>query len=291
MIELVCVKTKDNGVTAEDVNRFNLSLARMKVTSVDLADFQACRLNVLTDDKTGLDKDIRVIPFLGNEDITNPSFLPIELHNYDDMLGHGTKTMYFDANFIARDLTLSFAFDGIPDRGTTQHTTAYISPEDKKRIEDENLATIELATEWWTGEEGSTYTSAYFGFVAGDTRSLYRKFMEDPAGYQEKYKTLADFYEGEWEGFILEQKTGRIGAYYVDNKEQNDIVNDLFEKNIRPTFETGGWKGEGGDMGQKFIEWNHEYQTITKQTSLLLLERGEDNKDPFTDRYLHLWVL
>lgn len=194
-------------MTSEDINRFKLSLDRMRVTRSD--GFQFCRLNVLTDDKTGLDEGIRVVPYLGNEEITNPNFHAIELHNYDDYFGTGTKTMYFDANCIARDLTQGFCFDGIPDRGTTHETNVKFSREDRDRIEDENLAFLHLAPNWWGVEENAPkYSDAYFGFVAGDTRDLYRKFMSDPAGYQTMYNTLGEFYENEFEGYILPTPLG-----------------------------------------------------------------------------------
>lgn len=291
-IELVCVKTKDNGVTSEDINRFKLSLDRMRVTRSD--GFQFCRLNVLTDDKTGLDEGIRVVPYLGNEEITNPNFHAIELHNYDDYFGTGTKTMYFDANCIARDLTQGFCFDGIPDRGTTHETNVKFSREDRDRIEDENLAFLHLAPNWWAVEENAPkYSDAYFGFVAGDTRDLYRKFMSDPAGYQTMYNTLGEFYENEFEGYILPTPLGAVGGYYVNDETKNRAVNAHFEEKIRPLYEEDSnlWRGMGGEPEAKYIEFDHEYRDITKQTSILYLDRGEDNIDPFADRYLHLWVL
>ena len=288
-IELVCIKTKDNGVTTEDINRFKLSLDRVRVLR-DVG-FQNCRLNVLTDDKTGLDEDIRVIPYLGNDKITNPKFIPLELHNYDDFFGAGTKTMYFDANIIARDLAGGFCFDGIPDRGTTHETTFKFTAEEIANIQDNNLPFIHLTEKWWDTEH--TYSDCYFGFVAGDTRDVYRKFMTDPEGYQEKYDNFADFYENEFEGFVLPVTKGTFGGYYVGDVTKNKAVNDLYEEVVRPDFEsnTSNWRGMGGEPEAKFIEFNHEYRDITKQCSFLVLERGEDNIDPFTDRYLHLWVL
>jgi len=291
-IELVCVKTKDNGVTSEDINRFKLSLDRMRVTA-DYG-FQMCRLNVLTDDKEGLDEGIRVIPYLGNEKITNPKWHPMELHNYDDFFGFGTKTMYFDANFIARDLTAGFCFAGIPDKGTTHETERVFTAEETARIQEEQLPFLQLADNWWdVSENASKYSDKYFGFVAGDTREMYRKFMQDPEGYQQKYDSIAEFYENEFDGFILPTDLGCVGGYYVDDLEKNKKVNELYEERIRPQFEQNValWRGMGGEPEARYIEFSHEYRDITKQCSLLYLDRGEDNKDPFSDRYLHLWVL
>ena len=292
MIELVCVKTKDNGVTAEDLNRFKLSLDRMRVLRE--LEFQACRLNVLTDDKAGIDPALRIIPFLGNEQITNNKFLPIELHNYDDFFGAGTKVMYFDTDIIARDLTGGFCFDGIPDKGTTHETTHKFTEEETKEIEDNALPFLQLAPNWWGVEENApAYHDCYFGFVAGDTRALYRKFMQDPEGYQDKYNTLGEFYANEFEGFILDVELGSVGGYYVNDAFKNEQVIQHYEDKIRPLYEQNPnlWRGMGGEPEAKYIEWNHEYRDITKQCSLLYLDRGEDRTDPFEDRYLHLWVL
>jgi hypothetical protein len=86
---------------------------------------------------------------------------------------------------------------------------------------------------------------------------------------------------------------GTFGGYYVDDRAKNKEVNDLYEDIVRPEFtaDPSLWRGMGGEPEAKFIEFTHEYRDITKQCSFLVLERGEDNKDPFTDRYLHLWVL
>lgn len=293
-IELVVVKTKDNGVTTEDVNRFKLSLERMRVLR-DLG-MQLCRLNIITDDKEGIDTDefTRIIPYLGNEKITNPKFHELEVHNYDDFFGGGTKVMYFDTNFVARDLISAFCFDGIPDRGTTHESSHQFTAEEITNITENNLPFLQLGNNWTALEDNAPkYFAGFTGFVAGDTRDLYRKFMQDPEGYQEKYSTPVEFYEHEFDGFILPVIDGTIGEYHVGDVAKNKKINDKYEDIVRPQFESNPnlWRGMGGEPEAKFIEFNHEYRDITKQCSLLYLNRGEDNKDPFTDRYLHLWVL
>ena len=117
--------------------------------------------------------------------------------------------------------------------------------------------------------------------------------MQDPEGYQDKYNTLGEFYANEFEGFILDVELGSVGGYYVNDAFKNEQVIQHYEDKIRPLYEQNPnlWRGMGGEPEAKYIEWNHEYRDITKQCSLLYLDRGEDRTDPFEDRYLHLWVL
>ena len=53
-IELVVIKTEDNGITSDMVNRLELSLSRERSLIND--GFRMARLNILTDDKTGIKK-------------------------------------------------------------------------------------------------------------------------------------------------------------------------------------------------------------------------------------------
>jgi len=288
-VELVVFKTEDNGVTSEQVNQLKLSLDREKAL-INGEGFQMSRLNVVTDDKTGitLGEGMRVIPFLGNNKITNPSFNKILAHNgLDDMLGEGAKTIVLEGNIIARNLITTFLMDGIPDKGTIGETKYVFSKEERDNIMDNNLSVTDQALLWWKEDTTSVFAPQYMGFVQGDTQYMYDLFMENSVEIQEDYNTFQEWWEDTFTGFTIPTVLGLVGGYAINNEQLNNKSNKLYEEVVRPTF-PDNWRGIGGDESAKYIEIGHEYRDITKQTSLLILE-GEE--DPFTDRYLHLWIL
>ena len=65
-------------------------------------------------------------------------------------------------------------------------------------------------------------------------------------------------------------------------------MNQKWETNVRPSFESGEWRGLGGDQQARFIEFEHEYRDISQQCSFVHLK---GDACPTTDRYLQLWVL
>jgi hypothetical protein len=287
-IELVVFKTKDNGVTSDQVNRLKLSLDRERAVYSD--GFQLTRLNVVTDDKTGIDMSagVRVIPFLGEDKITNPSFLKILAHGgLDDMIHDGTKTMVIDANLVIRNLATSFIMDGLPDKGKIDETNYPFSKEERDNIIDNNLSCTEQTLTWWKEDDTSVFAPQYMGFVQGVTKDMYDLFMKDSVAIQEKYNTLQEWWEDTFTGFTIPVKLGLIGTYPINDEITINKYNKRYEEVVRPTFPEM-WRGIGGDESARYIEIDHEYRDITKQTSLLFLE-GED--DPFTDRYLQLWIL
>ena len=62
----------------------------------------------------------------------------------------------------------------------------------------------------------------------------------------------------------------------------------MWEKNVRPTF-PAQWRGLGGDEDAQYIHWEHDYRDMSKQTSLLYLDKND--KDVDLDYWLKLWVL
>ena len=75
MFELITVKTEGLGVTSEDVNRLKLSLDRQR--TLDNDGMTVARLSCYTDDATGLDAGIRVIPLMKDPEIIHDEWYPI----------------------------------------------------------------------------------------------------------------------------------------------------------------------------------------------------------------------
>lgn len=287
-IELVVIKTEDNGITSDMVNRLELSLSRERSLIND--GFRMARLNILTDDKTGIKKteNIRFLPYEGNDKITNPDFLRILPHGgLDETISEMTKTIVLDGNIIARNLITSFLMDGIPDKGTCNEGNFPFTNEQRDDIRDNNLTCVDQGHNWWKSDSPTVFTSAYMGFNQTETKYMYDLFMENSVAIQEKYNTFQEWWEDTFDGFTTHPKVGLIGGYAINEEDVNLTYNKRYEEVVRPTFPEN-WRGIGGDESAKYIHLDHEYRTITKQTSILILE-GED--DPSTDRYLELWIL
>ncbi len=164
-IELVVIKTEDNGITSDMVNRLELSLSRERSLMND--GFRMARLNILTDDKTGIKKteNIRFIPYEGNDKITNPDFLNILPHGgLDDTIHEMTKTIVLDGNCIGRNLVTSFLMDGIPDKGTTNEGNFPFTNEQREDIRLNNLTCVDQGHNWWKTDSPTVFSSAYMGF-------------------------------------------------------------------------------------------------------------------------------
>jgi len=287
-IELVVIKTEDNGVTSEQINRLKLSLDRERTLIHD--GFQMARLNVVTDNKDGIitGDGLKITYSDFNDKVTNPDFLQILPHGgLDDLIGERTKTLVLNGSIIGRNLITSFIMDGIPEKGTTHETKHTFDKDTRALIEDNDLSLVEQTENWWIENSVTHYSPVYMGFIQGDTQYMYDAFMNDSVAIQEKYATFQEWWEDTFDGYTIPVELGLIGGYKIGDEQTNRKYNTRYEEKVRPTF-PDNWRGLGGDEKAKYIEFDHEYRDITKQTSLLVLEGDED---PFTDRYLQLWIL
>jgi len=289
MFEVITIKTDGLGVTAEDVNRLKLSLDRQRSLSND--GMTIARLSVFTDDATGIDAGIRIIPLMKDAEIIHDEWYKLLLWDGDMKgLSDHTKCTILDAQIVASDMCTSVIYEGLPSAGTTTECNFSFTDEETKWITENNTSFLYQERNWM--EEGTTTHFPHFtGFVQGDCKYLIEDFLADKAGVQAKYgNNVQQYIEdkiAEHNGMIINTGHGMVGTYKINDELGNMALNQLWETNVRPSF-PDEWRGLGGDMQAKFIEFEHEYRTITKQTSFLYLD-GDD--DPQTDRYLQLWVL
>jgi hypothetical protein len=292
MFEVVTIKTDGLGVTSEDVNRLKLSLDRQRSLTND--GMSIARLSCYTDDPTGLDEGIRVIPLMKDPEIIHDEWYQVLLWD-GDMKGlrEESKCTYVNARVVARQMCTSVIYEGLPSKGTTDECNFTFTDEETAAIKENNTSFFFQERNWM--EDGDTqYFPHFCGWVQGDGKYIIDNFLADKAGIQEKYGTNVQQYIedqiAENKGMVLNTNHGIVGQYIIGDEFANLEMNQKWETNVRPSFENEGeWRGLGGDQQAQFITFEHEYRDISQQCSFLHL-KGE-GKDPKSDRYLQLWVL
>jgi len=289
MFEVITVKTEGLGITSEDVNRLKLSLDRQR--TLDNDGMSVARLSCYTDDATGLDEGIRVIPLMKDADIIHDEWYKVLLWD-GDMKGlrEESKCTIVDARVVARNMCTSVVYEGLPHKGTTDECNFTFTTEETESIKANDTSFFYQERNWM--EDGDTqYFPHFIGFVQGNGKYIVDNFVADKAGIQAKYGTNVQQYIedqiAENHGMILNTMHGMIGQYHINDEFANLEINQKWETNVRPSYPED-WRGQGGDMDAKFISYDHEYRTITQQCSFVHL-KGTDN--PVSDRYLQLWVL
>jgi len=296
-MELVVVKTKDNGVKTEDVKRFWKSVQRQRITRPTEDGIRLARLNIFTDDPEGLpeDKGTRIVPFFPDSKVTDPAYHKLSLFE-NDLFGEGTKTMILDPRLSIRDFSLMEIATGLPDAGTTDETDFTFTDEETTSIAENMTVFMQQAPNWWNNNATSEYHHSYLGFVQGGWSFLKEEFETNSASIQEQYPGEGGFQS--WlESFIatnkvmvLPMEVGILSPYAINDSVKNTLYNDEFEEKVRPHIDNTDtpWRGLGGEQESKLFEFDHEYRTVSKQVSFLYLE-GED--EPEEDTWLDLWVL
>jgi hypothetical protein len=292
-IEIVAVKTKDNGVTAEQVNRLERSLAKNRLTGAD--GFLSCRFNCLTDDPTGLNDYVKIRELERDDRVTNDKWYELKVFDLERTgIYEETKTVYLDAGMIGVELLHQIIFDGLPHRGHPEQSHSYrLSSEEMDFCDENNSAFIQMAPNW-DSFSTNTYIEGFHAHGQRDFRGVWEDFLENAESIQAEYgddvqRYLEDYVTNKQE-FILPVQAGSVGRYFVNDEEKNrQLVND-FEDNVRPLFPKA-WRGMGGDEDALYIHTDHEYRDLTRQTSFLKLEGESPDNPASSDRWLDLWIL
>ena len=296
-MELVIVKTKDNGVETEDVKRFWKSMERQRITRPNEDGIRLARLNIFTDDPEGLPESdgTRIVPVFPDKLVTDPAYHKVALFE-NSMFGEGTKTMVVDPKLIVKDFSLMEIAAGLPDAGTTEETNFTFTDEEKSSIAENMTVFTQQAPNWWSNDSTTSFHHSYLGFVQGGWSFLREEWENNSVSIQEQFpgehgfqKWLESFIESN-QVMVLPMEIGILSPYAVNNRVQNTLYNDEFEQIVRPHIDNTEtpWRGLGGEQESKLFEFDHEYRTVSKQVSFLYLE-GED--EPESDTWLDLWVL
>ena len=296
----LCMKDDPN-VTPHDVHNLKTYLDKQRLIYHE--GMQICRFTVISDYDESEFTDIDVFAddhanlssarllktMYSDQEVPHPSFHQREIFK-NALFANGDKTMFIDANVIPQGLMHSVLFSSLPEKGDPNHTTYELAEDQQQKIKDNNWATLNMALDW-TETEQTMFLPYFYQHIYGDHADFVSKMFDKDI--ISKYETFAHFIEGEYEEFLLPMQPGVVGKYFVDDKERNDELNAMWEKNIRPSF-PAQWRGLGGDEDAHYIHWEHDYRDLTKQTSLLYLDRGAsgDLKDRMTsDYWLRLWIL
>ena len=295
----LCMKDDPN-VTPEDVHALKTHLDRQRLIVHE--GMQICRFVVISDydmeDFQKLDiydgdpANISPVKFLkaqySDQEVPHHSFHQREIFK-NTLFGSHDKTMFIDANVMPRGLMHSILFSSLPEKGDPAHTTYELAEDQKEKIKENNWATLNMPLDW-TETESTMFQTSFYQHIYGDHADFVQKMFDKDI--ISKYETFAHFIEGEYEEFLLPMQPGVVGKYFVGDRERNDNLNEMWEKNVRPSF-PAQWRGIGGDEDSQYIHWEHDYRDMSKQTSLLYLDRGAsgDLVDPNSDYWLKLWIL
>lgn len=291
-IVTTCMKDDPN-VSPDDVKRLKLSLDRERVFQTD--GMLSAKFFVVTDYsrdefKEGfgnvLPKLINVELEEGEEPYKHPSFYQRFVFD-NHFFSREDKVLFMDANTIARDLFQTVVYSGLPERGNPQHSQYELSKEDIEMIEEENLETLFLQKDW-TETCSTQFQPWFYCFMYGDHIRL-QKQMRQPGAF-DNYETFMHFIEAEYKGFVLQQPAGLTGPFVVGNQDENERLAGMYEKNVRPVLEDE-WRGLGGEQDEQWCIYDHEYRDITRQCSILYFDRGEENIEPKSDRFVELWLI
>lgn len=291
---IVTVVTSDDPTrTLEDAKRLKLSLDRERIFMSD--GVLQTKFYVVTDlpresfaEGFGVGKP-KLIQFEregDNDTLHDPSFY--QRYIFDNhYFGSDDKVLFVDTNCVVRDLMQTVVYAGLPDKGDPRHCQYDLTDEQEKLIKDEDLSTLFLQKDW-TGRCDTMFMPWFYAFNYGSMKDFAEGMFDDDK--IKNYKTFMHFIEEEFDGFVLQQPPGLTGPYVIGDEDANEDINQAYIKECQPHFPEQ-WRGLGGDEDALFISYEHEYRDISRQCSILYLDRGEELTDPFTDRYAELWLL
>ena len=294
-MEMVVVKTKDNELTSEQFKTFLTGVNRQRIIEPNEDGIPLYRLNVYTDDPTGIPdrEDVRIIPFFAKESdkITDSAYRKLDIFDNESLFGEGTKTCLVDPRVHMTDFAMSELAKGIPDQGTTHETHFTFTAEEEQSVKDNKTLFITQGEDWWSQTKTSTYSPALTCFVQGGWKFLREEFLKDPVGIQTEYPG-EDGFQRWLETFFdntrimpLPLPKGVLSSYTTHDHPRNLILNDLFETEVRPSWTE--WRGMGGEEEARLFDFGHEYRTLSKHVSFLLVE----GDTPHEDEWLDLWVI
>ena len=207
---------------------------------------------------------------------------------------HGdSKAVILQGNVYGQDLIQIPSLEVIPERGSTEHSKI-TDGADIQMVKDQDLMVVQQFDNWWNDE--TEYSPYYMGIAASSCKHIWTEFNK-------QYETIIDEYdptpyglqqwiecEIEEDLFYLNTCSGIMAPYGISDPERNAELNQLWEDNVRPTFNIdNGWRGLGGEQESLLYETDHEYRTISRQVSWIILEGDTDNILE-KDEYFRWWI-
>lgn len=284
----------EGGITVEQTNLFLDSLSKKRAwTSHD--GIELMDLTVITNEpESSFRKEVGSIISYDPNKFDNPFWNIIFAYKHASDYLHGdSKAIILQGNIYGQDLLAIPSLKVVPERGTTTHSD--VKDQDEiDMVRDQNLIVVQQFQNWWNDD--TEYAPHYMGIAASSCKHIWTEFNK-------QYETIVDEYDPDPYGFqqwiecdieedlfYLNQHVGIISPYAVGKPEIQQERNQLWEDNVRPTFNVDdGWRGIGGEIESLLFETEHEYRTVSRQVSWFILE-GDTSNILEEDEYFRWWI-
>ena len=285
----------EGGWSVQDVNRFSdsCSIARQWQSHDGI---ELTELTVLTNEDPSLFyKQVKT------EKIRNPheGFWNVAHCFRQGFLdNHGEdKVVVLPTPIIGMDLMGIPILEACPEMGSLDNAPKGSTPEDKLLVKEQGLYPVQQWDNWWNDE---TDMSPHWMACSASTAKWFANQIEDnletiSEDYDANAYGLQQYFECELEEkiFWLNHPHGIQAPYRINNWEWQEARNDAWESNVRPHFQNEddgyGWRGLGGDEEALLFETDHEYRSVSRQVSFVVLEG--DTSTAEEDEYCRWWIL
>ena len=285
----------EGGWSVQDVNRFSdsVSIARQWDSHDGIS---LTSLTVLTEEDPSLFyKQAKVVKlrnphegFWNNAHCFRQGFL--DNHSED-------KVIVLTAPTVGLDLIGIPILDTCPEMGSLDNAPKGSTEEDKLLVKENQLYPVQQWDNWWNDE--TDMSPFWIGCCASTAKWFADQIEDNLESISEDYDAnpygLQQYIECELEEklFWLNHPHGVTSPYHINNWEVQEARIKAYESNVRPHFQNEddgyGWRGLGGDEESLLFETEHEYRSVSRQVSFIVLEGDTSNAEE--DEYCRWWIL
>ena len=295
-INIVTVKIGDDPRDTKKVNDIMLHFRKLKLPEMT-AGHNIIRYFVYTDypEDPELDTDLGIIPLpLEIKDgITNPDYYKLDLFDNEIKNDAGKvlddKCILWDIDLMPRDMCQRHIIASMPMPGEIDDSLleGEINTDLLKTVKENKYISIRMSSNWHT--EGQDFNPWYIEFCNWDSKNLARdkdKLIEDPNDFD-----LSQYILDNHKGIVLATPPGTFSPFYVENREMNEELNELWNTDVKKYFPQQ-WSGDGGDPEDTLYYYEHEWKRINAQSKFMYIDEGPkgDNLNRYNDLFLRLWV-
>jgi len=291
-INIVTVKLGNDPRDTKKVNDIMLHFRKLKLMEMTEG-FNIIRYFVATDypDDPNLDTDLGIIPIpLELKDgITNPDYYKLDF--FDNELKNDAgkvlddKCVLWDINLMPRDMCQSHIINSMPMPGEIDDSLleGEINTDLLKTVKENKYISIRMSSNWH--DKDKDFNPWYVEFCNWDSKNLARdkdKLIEDPNNFD-----FCQYILDNHKGIVLATPPGVFSPFYVENREKNEQLNELWNTDVKKYFPEQ-WTGDGGDPEDTLYYYDHEWKRINAQSKFMYIDEG--NNDRYDDLFLRLWV-
>jgi hypothetical protein len=290
------ILVQDKNTTTDQINNAFVRLMRFRVDKFSLG-YNTVTFYCMTNTPEGLLDNIKPLPYVVNEKITDESYLKILLFgDIVELAMDHCKNIILSPKLIPQDLCQRPIMLSIPPAGNISELPEDfdVDTETLLHIKEHKLPYLQMPCKWWNieGEVHTEFLGDWFmGYNATDLKSIKDTFLEDPATHIETYKDIGGvqaFIEKEFKGVVIPTKVGQFSPFYPNDDAKIIELNKQWVEHVQPYFPTEYLSPNDEDMMANYISVDHEWRTINPQTQWVYMM---GNEDPFTDMYARLWLL